>query len=147
MLDTGNIPAGRGPRFVRGLFPRLNLLLILAVASINIPCATAQEARPETGGRRKVVEIGVFPASVALSSKGKQQFTATLTGTSNTGVTWSASAGSIDSNGHFTAPAVSSPTNVVVTATLKADSTHSVSASITVNPAASGPPQITTTAL
>ncbi len=76
----------------------------------------------------------MFPANVALSSKGKQQFTATLTGTSNTGVAWSASAGSIDSKGHYTAPAVTSPTNVVVTATLKADSTHSVSASVTVNP-------------
>src|SRR6202795_2997509 len=49
------------------------------------------------------VQIGVSPAPVTLSSNQKQQFTATVSGTSNTGVTWSATAGSVDASGLYTA--------------------------------------------
>jgi Putative Ig domain len=146
MLDKGNVLVSSGSRFLTGFLP-FSLLMILAVALINTPNAAAQDASPESGDRKKVVAIGLFPAHAALSSKGQQQFTATLTGTSNTGVTWSASAGSIDSKGRYTAPAVTSATSVVVTATLKSDSSHSVSASITVNPLTSEGPQITTSTL
>ena len=80
------------------------------------------------------VAVSVSPASATLLSIQKQQFTATVSGTSNTGVTWSATGGSVDANGLYTAPTVTAPTNMVVKATSKADSSKSASAAITVNP-------------
>ena len=93
------------------------------------------------------VKIGLSPASVTLLSNQKHQFTATVSGTSNTGVTWSAAAGSIDASGLYTAPAVNTQTNVMVTATSNADSSKSASATITVNPASTQALAITTTNL
>jgi hypothetical protein len=58
------------------------------------------------------------------------------TGTFNPAVTWSASAGSVNSSGLFTAPSVSSITSITVTATSTQDNTQSGSATVTVNPAA-----------
>ncbi|MGA7573934.1 MAG: putative Ig domain-containing protein [Terriglobales bacterium] len=84
-----------------------------------------------TGGD---VKVSVSPASATLLSKQQQQFTATVSGSSNTAVTWSATAGGVDAKGLYTAPKVSSQTNVVVTATSKADTTKSASAAVTVDP-------------
>jgi hypothetical protein len=141
-----NVLTNPRSEFLSGLFPRLNFLMILAIALIYAPQAATAQSAGANGGH-KPVEIRLFPANASLASKGKQQFTAALSGTSDTRVTWSATAGSVDSTGFYTAPAVTSPTNIVVTATLKADPKHSVSASITVKPLTSAAPQITTGAL
>ncbi|MGA2978945.1 MAG: putative Ig domain-containing protein [Terriglobales bacterium] len=93
------------------------------------------------------VQVSVSPSSITLLSKGKQQFTATVTGTSETAVTWSATKGSVDANGLYTAPTVGSQTNATVTATSNADSTKSASAAFAVNPAAAKTLQITTGSL
>ncbi len=104
--------------------PRLDagsLLLTIVVGGNNIG----------GGGSEKV---SVSPASASLQSNQKQQFTATVSGTSNTGVTWSATAGSVDVNGEYTAPTVNSQTSAVVTATSNADNTKSASATIILEP-------------
>jgi Putative Ig domain len=88
------------------------------------------------GGGGGSVQVSVSPTSATLFSKGKQQFTATVSGTSDTAVTWSATAGSVDTNGLYTAPTVSSQTSATVTATSSADSTKSASAAVTINPVA-----------
>jgi hypothetical protein len=93
------------------------------------------------------IKVSVSPVSATLFSSQKQQFTATVSGTSNTKVTWSATAGSVDTNGLYTAPTVSSQTNVVVTATSSADTTKSASAAVTVDPVNNKGPQITTGSL
>jgi hypothetical protein len=93
------------------------------------------------------VSVSVSPASVTLSSAGKQQFTATVSGTSNTAVTWSATAGSFNATGLYVAPAVTVQTNVVVTATSLADPAKSASASVTVAPGNQPSLQITTGSL
>src|SRR6266853_3146902 len=80
------------------------------------------------------VNVSVSPASANLVSNQKQQFTATVSGTSNTGVKWSATAGSVDANGLYTAPTVTTQTNLVVKATSDADSSKSASAAVTVDP-------------
>jgi hypothetical protein len=80
------------------------------------------------------VKVSVSPASATLLSNQKQQFTAAVSGTSNTGVIWSATAGSVNASGLYTAPAVSAQTNVVVTATSNADSSKLASAAVTVDP-------------
>jgi len=79
------------------------------------------------------VAVSVSPSTASLSSGGTKQFTATVTGTSNTGVTWSATSGSVSGTGLYTAPA--SAGNYVVTATSVADTTKSASATVTVTAA------------
>jgi hypothetical protein len=61
---------------------------------------------------------------------------ATVTGSTNTTVTWSATAGSVSSSGLFTAPTVNSNTMVTVTATSQADTSQTASATVTVTPSA-----------
>jgi Putative Ig domain len=94
-----------------------------------------------------IVRISVSPTSTTLTSHSRQQFSATIGGTSNTAVSWSATTGSIDANGLYTAPNVTSPTTATITTISKADSTKSASASITVTPAGSQALQITTASL
>ena len=93
------------------------------------------------------VKVGLSPTSVTLLSNQKHQFTATVSGTSNTGVTWSATAGAVDASGLYTALAVTTQTNVIVTATSNANSSKSASATITVNPLSTQTLAITTTTL
>jgi hypothetical protein len=59
-----------------------------------------------------------------------QQFQATVTGTTNTSVTWTATGGTINSSGLYTAG--NTPGNYSVTATSVADSTKSATATVTV---------------
>ena len=100
-----------------------------------------------SSGSSSVVKVSVSPASANLVSNQKQQFTATVSGTSNTGVKWSATAGSVDANGLYTAPAVSAQTNLVVKATSSADLSKSASAAVTVDPANNQGLKITTGSL
>lgn len=87
------------------------------------------------------VSVGVTPSSVQVAIGAQQQFTATVSGSTNTAVTWKLSGagcsgstcGTITSTGLYTAPAsVPSPATVAVTATAVADPTQSGSASVTV---------------
>jgi hypothetical protein len=96
------------------------------------------------GGVSGKIAVSISPSSTTLTSTQKQQFTATVTGTSNSGVKWSATAGSVDTNGLYTAPTVTSQSSVVVTAKSDADSTKSASSTVTVNPVSAKGPQIAT---
>jgi hypothetical protein len=143
MVDSRNAFLNSHSRFSAALGRHLTLLILLAVALITTSCATAAQAAGAVGGNNPI-KAGLSPTSVTLLSNGKQQFTATLSGTSNTGVKWTATAGSIDSDGLYTAPTVTAQTSVIVTATLNADPAQSASASVTVNPQNNQGPQITT---
>jgi hypothetical protein len=90
------------------------------------------------------VNVSVSPASVTLPSAGKQQFTATVSGTSNTAVVWSATAGAINATGLYIAPTVTTQTNAVVTATSVAEPIKSANASVTIGPVNQQSLQITT---
>ncbi len=111
--------------------------------------------RPDFGTQSYVVQIGagggvsvsVSPASVTLTSGGTQQFTANVTGTANTAVTWTASAGSVSANGLYTAPTVQSTTQATVTATSQADPTKSAGSAVTIKPQGGQSLQITTSGL
>jgi len=90
------------------------------------------------------IRVSVSPASVTLSSGQTQQFTATVSGTADTAVKWTATSGTVNSSGLYTAPTVTSATSVTVTATSHADPTKSASASVTVDPANQQSLKITT---
>jgi hypothetical protein len=86
------------------------------------------------------VAIAVSPNSATISAGASQQFTATVTGSSNTAVTWSvsgagcngAACGTISVGGLFASPSsVPSPATLQVTATSVADPTKTASASVT----------------
>ncbi len=96
-------------------------------------------------GAPTTVAVALSPSYVTLTPKGQQQFTATVTGSSNTGVTWAVSGigcvagscGSITAGGLYTAPAtIPSPALATVMATSVADSTKSASASIVIQSSA-----------
>jgi len=140
-------------RFFPARAQRLSVLIVLlAVALIATPCDTlAQTAGTTNGGLQRNggggsghVQVIVSPTSATLFSNSTHQFTATISGTSNTGVTWSATAGSVDSNGLYTAPRVNTLTNVVVTAKSSADPSVSASVAFAVDPAVQQSLQITT---
>ena len=121
--------------------------VVIANDSSPLDQGSQQFAINVHGDGQGTIKVSVSPTSATLLSKQTQQFSATVSGTSQTGVTWSATSGSVDSNGLYTAPKVKSPTSVTVTATSTADSTKSASAAVTVDPATQQSLQITTGSL
>ena len=88
-----------------------------------------------------VVGVSVSPAAATVRIKLTRQFTATVTGTSNTSVVWkvngiaggNTTVGRVSQSGVYTAPRrVPSPATVTLSATSVADSTKSASAQVTI---------------
>ena len=80
------------------------------------------------------VAVSISPANASVSEGSPLQFTAAVSGMSNTAVTWAVTRGSgtITQSGLYTAPKAAE--SDVITATSQGDSTKSSSASITVLP-------------
>ena len=86
------------------------------------------------------ISVSVSPPIATVTVGATRQFTAAVTGTSNTSVTWSLSGGAgqnlgtISSTGLYTAPAsVPSPAQVTVKVTSQADTSKFASATVTVS--------------
>jgi hypothetical protein len=105
--------------------------------SVNNPSPGGGISNSVTLAVTVAVQITPARALWPLGSTGNQ-FTAAVTGTSNTGVTWSvkegSTGGSITSSGVYTAPSVAGTYHVV--ATSNADPTQSAIALVIVNPGA-----------
>lgn len=91
----------------------------------------------KSGTAGKVVVVTVAPTGVNVVVGATLQFTATVTGTSNTGVTWSvvggAANGTISASGLYTAPAaVPTPAQVSIMALSQKNNTTSGSATVTI---------------
>jgi hypothetical protein len=92
-----------------------------------------------SSGGGNTITVSVSPPTVNVALGAQTQFTATVSGTSNTAVTWqvngvaggSSTTGTISSSGDYTAPATLPSSSVTVTAVSQADTT--VSGSATVN--------------
>ena len=89
----------------------------------------------------QTVNVSVTPTSARVVTKGQQQFSATVSGLSNTSVTWSvsgkgcvgAACGAVMSNGLYIAPSkVPNPAQATVTATSSADTQASGSSTVTI---------------
>ncbi len=85
------------------------------------------------------VAVSVSPTSASVRAGNTLQFSSTVTGSTNTSVTWSVSAngGTISAGGLYTAPATVPAGTVTVTATSVADSTKTATATVTVQPGVS----------
>ncbi len=84
-----------------------------------------------------VVAVEITPGNVTLAPAQTQQFTATVTGTSNAAVTWAVSpvVGNISASGVYTAPtAIAGLQTITVTATSAADITKTASATVSITP-------------
>lgn len=117
----------------------------VTVTAFSLADASQVGTATVTIGSTASVAVSVSPSSVTLAIKGQQQFTASVTGSSNTSVTWTVtgigcvagSCGAITSSGLYTAPTtVPSPALATVTATSVADTTKSASASVVIQAAA-----------
>jgi hypothetical protein len=93
--------------------------------------------QPSSGSSSVIVTTS--PLSATVSSGASYQFTATVRETSNVGVTWSATKGTISTNGIFVAPQAMASTTVAVTATSTADPSKQSSATVTVLPLGTQP--------
>lgn len=118
----------------------------VTVTATSLADVTAKASSTVTIASAFVVSVGVSPNQVVLATGGQQQFSAQVTGTSNTAVTWSVagigcvggSCGSVTASGLYTAPAVVPQSAAVkVVATSVADPTKSGSASLVVQAASS----------
>lgn len=81
------------------------------------------------------VAISITPTSTMLMSGASTTFSATVSDATNTAVTWSATLGSINASGTYTAPTLASTTSVAtgtVTAMSVADGTKIATATVTV---------------
>ena len=88
------------------------------------------------------ISVSISPTSASVQTGASQQFTAAVTGTTNTNVLWyvngtqggTATVGTIQSNGWYTAPSVVPTGTVTVTARSQYDTNYSASAQVTIIP-------------
>ncbi len=98
----------------------ISLIILLAIISACNPTTPA-----------KPVVITISPTSINLNPEESQQFNASVTGSTNKELSWSATGGSISQTGLY--KAANQAGKYTVTATSRADSTKSASAIITIN--------------
>jgi hypothetical protein len=137
-------PATGAGTIINGLYTAP--AFIASPQTVTVTATSAADSKKSSSVQvtlQPTVAVSVSPGGVSLQALGTQQFTTTVTGTSNTGVTWSLSpnTGTISSLGLYTAPpTVSAWQQVIVIATSTADTTKSGQGTVTLNPpAGSGP--------
>lgn len=107
----------------------LRAMLLAFTSLVLVACGSDDD------DNKKNVVVSVNPASATVKVGTTQAFTATVTGDSNTAVTWrveGSNNGSITSNGVYTAPATAGTYRVVATSV--ADTKRSATATVTVTP-------------
>src|SRR5262249_9881409 len=114
-------------------------IFLVGVASIGTIALAACGGGGNSGGTVQTIAVSAMAAAATVAVGQTDQFTAAVTGTSDTAVTWAvmggAANGTISPTGLYTAPAnVPNPATVTVTATSQANSSKSGSATITVTP-------------
>ena len=126
------------PSFLDRFKPRfyardLVIVPVVLAALISVSCGVSTSRVPTTQAQSTRTQLNISPGTLVLASGWKQQFTATVSNTSNSAVTWAASSGTITNGGLFTAPVVTSNTRVEVSATSE-DKTSSAISLLTVEP-------------
>jgi hypothetical protein len=126
-----------------GFWRRLVFTLLGALAAVLLAgCGTAggSSSPSPPPASSPTVSVSVSPSTASLYFGQQQQFTANVTGTSNTAVNWAVNGvaggdtalGEISAQGVYTAPAVlPSITTITIAATSQADSTASATATVT----------------
>jgi len=119
---------------------RVNVFLVLSVAIFFAGCSGLSDVKNGNGGGTSgSISVSVAPQSMTAIVNQQISFQATVTGSTNTAVTWqvngiasgNSTVGTISSSGTYTAPAtVPNPATVTVTAVSQADTSKSGSSSV-----------------
>jgi len=112
--------------------------ILLAIFSLPLACSGSGQHN----GRNHKVSVSITPTSASLQTGQPEQFSVTVSGTSNTAVTWLVNAtvggnstvGTVSSSGLYVAPANAPPTSITITAQSLYQSSASASAIVTVSP-------------
>jgi hypothetical protein len=119
----------------------LSLLTLIAFILALCNCGGVGAA-PINADSLSPVAVSISPPSAAMSTSATQAFTATVSNSNMTSVTWlvdgiaggNASIGTVDKKGNYTAPLyVPIPPTVTVTAVANADETKSASAAVSIS--------------
>lgn len=113
---------------------------IRAVCAINSERSATATVTVSGSGGGQTVSVSISPTSASVQTGTTRQFSATISGSANTAVTWqvnnvtggNATTGTISTAGLYTAPAAVPASSVVVKAVSQADSSKSASATVTV---------------
>lgn len=106
----------------------------------GLAACNAKSTAAEGSGK---VAVAIEPPTATVPAGGATQFAAVVTGATVTGVTWSvveAGGGTVDTAGHYTAPAVAGTYHVE--AQSLADPTQLATAAVTVQPPTAPPPVV-----
>jgi len=119
--------AAHKQRAPRKLGAKIFILAILSLLTLSLAGCTLSGTQTATV---PAMTVALSPTSASVQAGHTQQFTATVTGSGNTAVTWSATGGSVSSIGLYTAPSTAG--TYTVKATSAADSAKTASATVTV---------------
>jgi len=151
---TGTGPVGYGTVTQTGLYtapptpPNPNSFVVMAISTISPYLNETGQVTNSYFGIANVqidsgVRVQVTPSTATIAVGETLQFSATVSGTSNQGVSWlvngiaggNSSTGLIDPSGNYTAPTTTPGGTVTITATAAADPTKSGTATVTVSAA------------
>ena len=119
---------------------RSSLTFFCLLALLQAGCAAVRSGTKTQQPPPAQIQVSVSPNPANVRAGSSQQFTATVTGTTNSAVTWSvnnvangnSTTGTINSSGMYAAPAsLPNPNTIAIQATSSADSSASGSSSIT----------------
>lgn len=135
VLGTSNTgvawTATRGTVTTSGLYSTPSTAGTYTVTGTSAADSTKSASATITVSQPTQVSVSVSPGTASLQAGGQQQFTALISGTSNTAVTWTASGGTITTSGLYTAPAAAG--TYTVTALSAGSSSTSASATVSVS--------------
>jgi hypothetical protein len=114
------------------------LLVIVLVFGGCAGATSSSGARQNPPPGNSGVSVSINPTSASLQTGSPQQFSATVTGSTNTTVTWTSTGGTISKGGLYTAG--NSPGSYSVTATSVADTSKYATAPVTITTTPPPPP-------
>lgn len=108
---------------------KLYKLIFLALFGVLLAACGSDDDNDKNDSN---VVVSLNPTTASLKVGEQQSFSATVTGSTNNAITWSANGGTVNASGLYTAP--STPGTYTVTATSQANSTKFATANVTVIP-------------
>src|SRR6202046_1854012 len=114
------------------------VLCLLVVALVALGACAGRTVSNGPTAPPQVVTVSIPPGPYSVAAGAQQQFSATVTGTTNTMVTWAATGGTISTTGDYTAG--NNAGSFSVTATSVADTSKSAQMAVTVTAAPPAPP-------
>jgi len=145
LSGIGCVGSSCGTLSANGLYtapPSVPISPVVTVTATSVADPSKSASASVVITQANTITVTISPTSAQVPPNGQQQFTATVTGTTNTGVLWSVygagcaglSCGFISNSGLYTAPSVApNPPTVTVQATSIADQTKFATATVTIS--------------